>query len=219
MADRSGDKRAYDGMSTLDGRVGQQGDKIVSLLHAEHYENCIRQKIFFSTNLAKATTVAGVNMVGNIIWNPPASGVNLEFILWKSVIAVTSATTTGVGLAFGYQTTPPTTVTPADAFGNTATGIVPGALLQTTTPPTAFFKAGKALCYSVATLLFAPVLVNQLYHNTAAISGVGAEYIGDDMDAIYILPPGGIACLVAVGATMAASAHSSTLIFKEIPVL
>src|SRR5260221_10703016 len=45
---------------------------------------------------------------GNIIWNPPGSGVRLSILKWTSNVVATSASLTGIGIAGGFQTTSPT---------------------------------------------------------------------------------------------------------------
>ena len=81
------------------------------------------------------------------------------------------------------------------------------------------FLPGKAKAYAIATLLFAPVSVHVLYHNTAAINTVGVDQVSGDLEGMWIIPPGGIVTMQALGAAAAASAHSSTLCWEECPVL
>ena len=211
MAARAGVAKFGDGQSTLDSRIGQQGDLIVSELHGRYYEQAVRRNIFFSTSLVRATSIGATAQIGNIIWNPPDSQVNLVMLKWASNIVATSAACTGMALGIGYQTTSPTTVTAADATGCTF-GMLSGAT-------NVGFITGKAKAFAIATLLFAPVSVHVLYHNTAAINTVGVDQVSGDLEGMYIIPPGGIATMQALGAAAAASAHSSTLTWEEVPVL
>lgn len=206
MAARAGIARFGDGQSTLDQRIGQQGDAIVSELHGRLYEQASRRNLFFSLCLARATSLPATAMIGNIVYNPPDSGVNLSMVRWKSQIIATSATCTGIALAVGYQPTTPTTVTAADSTGCT--------FLQQPTLIT-----GKARAYAIATVLIAPVNVTLLHHNTAAINTVGVDQLEGDFEGAFIVPPGCFVAVSALGAAAAASAHSSFLLWEEVPTL
>ena len=206
MAGRAGVARFGDGQSTLDQRLGQQGDLVVSELHSVHYEQAVRKNMFFSFSAARATSLVGTALIGNIIYNPSDSGVNLALNAWSSQIIVTSATTTGIGLAVGYQSTTPTTVTASDQTGCT--------FLQQPTLIT-----GKAKAYSIATVLVAPVLIVPLHHNTAAIAVTGIDQASGDFDGSMIVPPGCFVSLVAMGAAVAAAGHTSYLTWEEVPTL
>lgn len=206
MAYRSGIAKFGDGQTTLDGRIGQQGDLVVSELHGRFYEQAVRKNIFFSLCLARATSLVGTAMIGNIVYNPPDSGVNLVLLRWKSAIVATSATTTQIAIAVGYQPTTPTTVTVADASGST--------FLQQPT-----FIAGKAKAYALATVLIAPVAFTLLHHNTAAVNTVGVDQLEGDFEGIPIVPPGCFVCMAAIGGAVAASGHNSWLAWEEVPVV
>ena len=206
MAGRAGIARFGDGQSTLDTRLGQQGDLIVSELHGRYYEQAVRKNVFFSLSVARATSLVTTAMIGNIVYNPPDSGVNLSLLKWQSQVIVTSATLTGVGLAVGYQPTTPTTVTAADATGST--------YLQQPT-----LLTGKAKAYAIATVLIAPVMVTMLHHNTAAINTVGIDQASGDFEGQFIVPPGAFICVAAAGAAAAASGHTSWLSWEEVPTL
>lgn len=206
MAARAGVSRFGDGQSTLDTRIGQQGDTIMSELHGRYYEQAVRKNIYFSLCLVRATSVAATASIGNIVYNPPDSGVNLVLGKWQSQIVVTSATTTGIALAVGYQPTTPTTVTVADASGCT--------FLQQPT-----LLTGKAKAYAIATMLLAPVNIALLHHNTAAIATTGVDIASGDFEGTIIVPPGHFICVSALGAAVAASGHNTWLTWEEVPVL
>jgi hypothetical protein len=206
MAGRSGISRLSDGASTLDVRLGQQGDTMVSELHGRYYEQAVRKQMFFSYCAAQPTSVVTTAMIGNLIYNPPDSGVNLAMGKWSSAIAVTSATTLGIVLAAGYQATTPTTVTAATATGSTFL-----------TQPT--LAAGKAKAYSVATVLIAPVAVYLMHHNTAAIGATGVDQLAGDLEGSLVVPPGGFICVAALTAAVAAAGHYSYLSWEEVPVV
>lgn len=211
MAGRAGIARFGDGQSTLDTRLGQQGDGIVSELHGRYYEQAVRKNIFFSHSKVRATSLGATAQIGNIVWNPPDSGVNLSLLKWASMVSVTSATTTGFCLGFSYQSTSPTTVTVADVSGSTFIS------LQGATNLT--FLNGKAKAFSIATLLIAPSDGPLLHHNTAAINTVAVENMSGDFEGSIIIPPGGIVTINALGSATAAAAHTSTLFWEEVPIL
>ena len=144
MANRAGIARFGDGQSTLDGRIGQQGDLVISELHGRYYEQTVRKNTFFSYCQAQATSVIGTALVGNIVWNPPDGGGNLAMTKWSSHIVVTTAALTAVMLAYGYQSLVPTSLTAATATGS-----------MYLTQPT--LTVGKAKAYSLATSRAAPM--------------------------------------------------------------
>ena len=211
MANRAGVSRFGDGQSTLDQRIGQQGDLSVSELHGRYYEQAVRRNIFFSHSKVRATSLGATSQIGNILWNPPDSGVNLVLTKWASMVSVSSATCTGFCLGFGYQTTSPTSVTVADVTGSTF-------ILLTGASNTVLLNS-KAKAYSIATLLFAPIDGPLLHHNTAAINTVGGENLSGDFEGSIIIPPGGLVTINAIGAATAAAAHTSTLFWEEVPLL
>ena len=211
MAGRAGVARFGDGQSTLDTRLGQQGESIFTELHGRYYEQAVRKNLFFSTSKVRATSLGATAQIGNIVWNPPDSGVNLAVTKWTSQIVVSSATCTGICLGLGYQTTAPTTVTVADTTGSTF-ALLSGASFTV-------LPAGKAKAYAIATLLFAPIDGPVLHHNTAAINTVGMEVIAGDLEGSIVIPPGGIVTLQALGAAAAAAGHTSTIFWEEVPLL
>jgi len=220
MAGRAGIVRFGDGQSTLDVRLGQTGVSYKSYLHAEYYESAVRGSVFFSTNLAKKTTIGSATttvQIGNIVWNPPDSGVNLDMKRWVSHIIV-ATTATGVAVGLGYQSTPPTTLIQSDAWGGTM-GVIPGPLLNTATPPQALFPIGKAKAYSSAELLFAPVAMWYLHSNTTGLAVTGVDNTSGSFTGGLIVPPGGIVAMQMIGAAAGNAGHSSSLSWEEVKVL
>lgn len=212
MASRAGIARFGDGQSTLDARISQQGDQIVSELHGRYYEQAVRKNIFFSLSLVRATSLAAAATIGNAVWNPPDSGVNLSLLKWNSIISVTSATTTAILLASTYQPTVPTTVTAADMSGSTF-------LTWTGATLASAGIVGKAKAYAIATFLQVPINFTLLHHNTAAINTVGVDQVSGDFEGSIVVPPGVAVMFSALGAAAAAAAHSSYLSWEEIPIL
>lgn len=173
-------------------------------LHCFYAEAALRSRLCFSYCAARATSVPATAQIGNIVWNPPGSGVNLVLCKWSAQIQVTSATTLGVTLGYSAQATVPTTTTVADAYGSTFLGQgSPGNC--------------KARAYAIATIITAPVPVMNLLHNTAAIQTVGVDQVGGDFDGIWVVPEGTVVALSAITAAVAAAGMTSTLTWEEIP--
>ena len=211
MANRSGDIKLSDGVPSADLRVGQQGDLSISQLHSTHYEQSVRRNLFFSTSIARATSLVTAIMVGHTIWNPPDSGINVVLSQITSSVSVTSASTTGFTLAVGYQSTLPTGVVVTDAAGST--------LLTMSGATNQVFRAGKAKAYSTATFLLAPISFWYLHHNTAAIATTGVDLVTTDIDGQFIVPPGGFVSIAALGAAAAAAGHNSSITWEEVPIV
>lgn len=193
-----------EGASTL-ARGGASGDAFVSQYAPRYYEWARKGRIYTSYVSAVATSLAATASIGNIVWNPPGSGVHLVFLKWTSQIVATSASCTGIALAAGYQTTTPTTTTAATFAGSTFINQVTAV-------------AGKAKAFSIATVLTAPLTFKVLHHNTAAINTVGMEQMSGDLEGSVIVDEGGFVTMVALGAAAAASGHTSSLMWAEVPV-
>ena len=204
MAGRAGVARFGDGQSTLDQRLGQQGDLVMSELHGRYYEQAVRKNVYFSLSVGRATSLVSTSTIGNCIYNPPDSGVNLAISKWSSIMTGTAATCTGIGLAVGYQPTTPTSVTAADATGSTYL-----------TQPT--LLTGKAKAYAIATVLIAPVMIAMLHHNTAAINTVGVDQLSGDFEGQLIVPPGAFITTAATGG--AGVGHTTWITWEEVPTL
>lgn len=211
MANRAGIAKYGDGVPVSDTRIGQQGEIIVTQLHADGYEQAVRRNTFFSHSIARATSLPATAMIGNIVWNPPDSGVNCSIRRWASMISVTSATCTGIVLAVGYSASEPTTTTVSNNSGSTKFDLS-GATNN-------IFVKGKAQTYAIATFLIAPLAVWLLHHNTAAIAATGVDSIYGQFEGSFIIPPGGFFCMAAQGVATAAAAHTSSWMWEEVPLV
>lgn len=195
---------------TLDGAVNparssKTGASVVTQAHGAYAEGSIRKNMFYSYCAARATSVPNTSQIGNIVWNPPGSGVNLSMLLWTAQIQVTSATTLGITIGYTAQAITPTTATVADASGC--------CYLDAASP-----SSGKAKAYAIGTLLVAPTPVMNLFHNTAAISATGVDQMAGDLEGLFTIPPGYAVALSAITAAVAAVGMTSTLTWEEIPV-
>ena len=182
-------------------RIDETGSFVPASM-GRYEEDALRGKLFFSYCAARATSVPATAQIGNIVYNPPDSGVTLVMLAWNAQIQVTSATTLGVTFGVSAQLTTPTGTTVADAYGST--------LLN---PPG--FTKGQALAYAIATITTAPTPVFLMLHNTAAINTVGVDSIQGDFKGLFAVPPGNVVAMSAITAAVAASGMTSTLIWKE----
>lgn len=192
------------------GGLDKNGAILVAQAHGRYSPTSVRGGTGFSTTISRATSLAATSQVGNIIYNPVGSGVNLALTKWSVIVKATSATMTGMQLAYTNQSTAPTGLTVADAWGKT--------VFQPGTTATTAFAPSKGLGYAAATLLVAPLPFYTLFQNTAAINTVGVYETNGDLEGAFIIPPGGVVALCAVGAAAASSAVDSTLMWEEIPV-
>ena len=184
---------------------GSLNETLISQLLPEYAELARRGFLFSSYSAAVALSIAATATIGNMIWNPPGSGVRIYLLAWASQIIVTDADCTGVGLAVGYQTTTPTTATVATFYGRT--------LINQATA-----IAGKGKAYGIATVLTAPLTCEVLHHNTAAIAVTGEDQMSGEFKGAWVLEEGAFATMVALGAAAGAAGHTSSMLVAEIPV-
>lgn len=187
------------------GRYGKSGEVMASDLHGRYFETCRVGNLYVSYVATVATSLAATATIGNMVWNPAGSGIRVYLTKWTSQIVATSASCTGIAIAVGFQSTTPTTTT-ASTFS--------GKLDVSSTVAV----VGKAISYSIATVLTAPLTAVVLHHNTAAIATTGEDIISGDLEGSIVLEPGGFATMCALGAAAAASAHTSSLMWVEVPL-
>ena len=186
-------------------RLDTDGALVVMPSGGKYTAATLAGRMCFSYCAARATSVPATAQIGNIVWNPPGSGVNLVFGAWSAQIQVTSATTLGVTFGYTAQAITPTTVTVADAYGST--------LLNAGSPGNCNAKA-----YAIGTLLVAPTPVMNLFHNTAAINTVGVDQVHGDFEGLFVCAPGYAVALSAITAAVTAAGMTSTLTWEEKPV-
>ena len=189
-------------------RSGKTGELLLSELQARYYENAYRSNSFLAYSGGTAMTTPGTALVGLQLWNSsPVSGsgaVNLVLKKTAGFIAVTSATTTGITLCSGVgQTAAPTSTTAITA--QKASNIT-GSL-------------GKGLAYNAGTFSNAPVAIWPLLHNTAAIATTGEDNGWQfDFEGSIIVPPQSYVAICTLGATAAAAAVFSSIIWDEVAI-
>lgn len=168
------------------------------------YASLAAAGFLFSARAAlQATSLAGTALVGLQLWNRSTTK-NLILLMVGGNVVATSATQTGIALAFGTQgTAAPTAQTAASSVINNLIG---GA-------------APTALALNAGTFAVAPVNQADLLHNTAAIASTGEDAgYQIDLRGAYVLPPGAFAAFTALGAAGAASSNNHWIIWAETPV-
>lgn len=188
-------------------RTGKDSELIIAAAHGTLYEAAYRGRLFYSYCAAKTLVASNTTYTGHAIWNSSnqtGNGVNLVVKKIACIVTATSASMTGIALAFSSGQT----VVPS---GTTAATLAGSCLLSS--------GAGSGLSYSAATLSVAGTSFLPLVHNTAAINTVGTDSYGIvDLDGAIIVPPGYVLQLLALGAASAASAVTSSIIWEEVPV-
>jgi hypothetical protein len=161
--------------------------------------------VFSSRGAAQVLSLAGVAMTGLALWNSSSgsNAVDLHLLKLTGNVIVTSATMTGIALAYGkVQNSAPTGPVAAqqnnDLIGN---------------------PVGAGLAYTTGTFTNAPVAQLDLLHNTAAIAATGVDTgFSIDLEGSVIVPPGMYVCFVALGAASAAAAVNLSIKHAELPV-
>jgi len=199
---RTGLIRTSEG-STHQPRSDREGSQVVTLSGGTFREAALNKQLCFSYCASRATSLPTTAMIGNIVWNPPGSGMVLSLCSWDILIHVTSATCIGITLGYAAQAITPTTTTAADAQGN--------CYLNAGSPGQSVAKA-----YAIGTLLVAPTPVVPLFHNTAAINTVGVDKMSGNFEGIWIVPPGYAVAFCALEAAVAAAGMTSTLVWEEL---
>jgi hypothetical protein len=196
-----GPQVAGDG-NTVTARGGRSGEAIVQELHGRYYETAYRKGLFAGYFAAQTLSLPAVGMTGAMVWNGTTS-FNLVLQKIGVQVTVTSATLTGIALAFVLaQQAAPTGQTAATFSGSTFIG-GPG--------PT-------ALALNAGTFVRAPVAFYPLLHNTAAIATTGIDNFNLDFEGSIIVPPFQALALVALGAASAAAAVTAAMLWEEVPV-
>jgi hypothetical protein len=182
-------------------RGGQLGEAIVANLHGKNYEQAYRGNSQFAYAGFQTVTSLNTTATGLIILNPANSPVNL--VLNKAIVhvSVTSASSTGISLAYALAQTGVPTTTPTSSGSCLIGG------------PAGYAKTGMACTMQNTPVVFAPLL-----HNTAAIATTGEDLQAFDFEGSFIIPPGVAVLLNSDGGATAASAVSATLTWEEVPI-
>ena len=163
---------------------GKQGDALVSELHGKHYTANYRGKMFAATAAAVTLPVNAASLVSVFtLWNPPASGINMEIVEVSVVNVLATTVVDAVGWYFSTAA-----LTAAGTFTTAGT-------TQPLNVGAGFTSAGRF--YSAYTHSGTPVLVDIIGGYGAATDQTG---ITKFYDGRLILPPG-IAMSVAMSTT------------------
>ena len=171
------------------------------------YSALAKSGLVFSARAAlQALSAAGTGMVGLQLWNSSSvqGGVDLHILKVSGNIVATSASCTGIALAYGRgQVAAPTGQT---AITSQSCDYIGGNL-------------GAGLAYNAGTFTNAPVAQFDLMHNTAAIATTGEDQgFSWDMEGSIIVPPQTYICFVALGAAAAASSTNLNIKWAELSV-
>ena len=189
------------------GRADKSGANVVTQARGAYAEAGLRKNIYFSYVAAVATTVPATTFLGNLVWNPPDSGVVLSMLKWSSQIQV-GAAAAELGITIGYSAqavTPTSTPVVSDASGST--------FLGAGSP-----SSGKAKAYKDCDISVAITPVMNLHHITAAIAGTGVDQVDGDFKGLWTIPPGYLVGLQAITNAIDAAGHTSTLTWEEIAI-
>ena len=182
--------------------AGKQGEALVSELHGKHFTANYRGKLFAATAAAVTLPVVASAMVSVFtLYNPPASGVNMELVEASAVNVL--ATTVVDALGWYYSTA---VLSAAGTF--TTKGTVQGLVVGNN-------PANQGLFYSAYTHSGTPVLVDIIGGYGAATDQAGVTKFYDGR---LIVPPG-IAISMAMS-TNASTASGMTVsaVWQESPV-
>ena len=173
---------------------GKQGDALVSELHGKHFTANYRGKLFAATAAAVTLPVNAASLVSVFtLWNPPASGINMEIVEVSVVNVLATTVVDAVGWYFSTAA-----LTAAGTFTTAGT-------TQPLNVGAGFTSAGRF--YSAYTHSGTPVLVDIIGGYGAATDQTG---ITKFYDGRLILPPG-IAMSVAMSTTASTGSPANTI--------
>lgn len=201
MASRAGLARFTDGQSTIDLRIGQQGESIVSELHGRSYEQAVRGNYYGINGALTTTTAAGAaTFTGLLVGNPIGSGVNMA--VGKCFVSQGAALTaaTMIGVMYGPSTLPITasltTIVNRNPLGPASKCVATAG--QTITAMTSFIVFAGSGSGAITVPLVVP--------------GVGYDFEGG-----LIIPPG--YALASYTSLVSTTALVFTFSWEEVPIL
>lgn len=197
-----GEQNAANG-AVITQRGGKLGDAIVSQLHGKYHEMALSRRLFYSHSPAVAMSAPATASIGNIIWNPPDSGVVLALGKWSVTYQAADITALACDLCYSAQATLPTTATASTTGCNYLAAVGIG--------------GSKAKAYTLCTITTAPTPIYRLALFAVAVLDLGMDQCEGDFEGGIIVPPGYLvtpACLD----TAAASGVTTTFWWTEIPI-
>lgn len=189
------------------GRSDKQGSSVVTQAHGAYAEGSTRKNIYFSYVAAVAATVPATTTLGNLIWNPPDSGVVLSMLKWTAQVQVAAGSSNfGASLCYNAQAvTPTSTPVVADAYGST--------FLGAGSP-----SSGKAKAYKDCDCAVSQTPVMNLFHATAGLLTKSVEQVGGDFKGLWTIPPGFNVLMLAYADAVDAAGLTCTLTWEEIKI-
>jgi hypothetical protein len=203
LAGKVGSILAADGTQSLF-RLAKTGEQVMANAHGRMYEAGSRGKCFACYAPAVAMSAPATAAIGNIVWNPPGSGVNLAIGKVQALYLVTDADALAINMCYSVQSTVPTT---------TSAGTVYPMLLGAVGGP-----VGQAKGYGIATVSVAATPICSLFRLTAGIQTVGMEASVYDFEGGLVVPPGYLVSLHSIAAA-GASGVTSTIHWEEVPII
>jgi len=199
--------------ASINGRLGNMGEDIVSELHGRYYETTYRRANFSASALATTHSSTGVPTTGAaftgvVLVNPPGNVFNMVVNKFNAFHSV--APTAGViGLARAYGLTAIATTTAPAAPGTSGVNRYAGGAAPT------------GSLYIVGTYTFAPaaIVTNVVGYNGATLLTTTAQQPSNliDLEGGFILPPGSLAA-VYLSAASGASGLNVSVDWEEVPV-
>ncbi len=192
---RPGPTVAQDG-SYPEARGGRKGTVGTQDMAGRYEEASYRQAAFIAANggiqLITNTTTTPTTYTGLIVGNPAGSGKNL------SLLEITFAMGFPPSVACVYALAYTPYVAPAQG---TAIGPVPTLI---SSGSTSVAKVGNSVTLSSGPLPVRPIL------SIVAASSITPGFVKDDVGGALIVPPGQAICIVAIGASSAATTGGMT---------
>lgn len=203
MKGKEGEQKLSGGVEAIP-RLGKTGEFIFSQAHGKYYEAASRGRLFYSHCPAVAMSAPATAAIGNIVWNPPGSAVNLSFCMASFIYLVTDTDAANVDLCYSVQATLPTTVTAATtgAFLLAAVGA----------------SNSKAKAYSIATITTAATPILSLGEIGSAKLSLGTTLNTVDLEGMVVCPPGYLVSLHTVAAAGTVGV-TSDLVWEEVPIV
>jgi len=196
--------------------LGSEFEQLVDRLHGKHYQDAKAGRVFSQTTTPLGLAIpiyTSTAPIGNVLWNPTGSGVNVELINYNAarVSGVTVKSAAGLmsrkvaqsAIATGAQITAFAEVTPIN--GLLGSGEV--SKVKSSNAGTVTITAGVAAEYIRNLFSIQPTV------DATAVDEVVREF---DFDGTIIVPPGVIIWVASVVATVAL--YAQTLTWKETPL-
>lgn len=184
-------------------RQGRLGEAIVSELHGRYYEQSRRGNIFFCRAISTALAgIASSNGIGGpLLWNGSSAVVAVPLAMTFTSTVVTTVAAS-IGLAFGTQSSAPTSTTAIDSSGS---GLIGG-----TAPAASAFRLGTV---SAVPSSFFPLF--SAHTGALTVDNTGLGWI--DLGGAFVLPTNTYLA-VAASATATTLVAQIGLLWEEVPV-